>query len=146
MKELKESDPIVGPFRRRPQLEELVPLVGAHEFVLKGEPWLDYMHSPWVWQLTSSTEALNKAQSKQAEEDALKAMVKEIAAEFRVDFGQLKGAIETSSRNLGLAVAEAWDRGLRQSRPQADASNQSLTLIMFRLPALGLDPWVFREI
>jgi len=112
MKELKESDLIVGPFRRRPQLEELVPLVGAHEFVLKGEPWLDYMHSPWVWQLTSSNEAINRAQAKQAEDDNLKAIIKQVAEEFRVDLGQLQAALETSQQNIAMATAEAFNRSL----------------------------------
>ena len=85
MRELTESDLTVGPLRRRPRLEELIPLVDKQEITLTGEPWEDWLLSPWMWQVTSSTEALNDASAKMSHEASMKQMASEVAKEFNLD-------------------------------------------------------------
>jgi hypothetical protein len=107
MRELTESDLRVGPLRRRPRIEELIPLVDKTEIVLKGEPWEDWLLSPWMWQVTSSTEALNDASAKMSQEASMKQMASEVAKEFKLDLGLLQSALETSQKALAAAEAKA---------------------------------------
>ena len=113
MRELTESNLRVGLLRRRPRLEELIPLVDTQEIILKGEPREDWMLSPWMWQLTSSTQALNDASAKMSQEAGMKQMASEVAKEFQLDLGLLQSRNIAESRsgraskceNVGRRVA-----------------------------------------
>jgi hypothetical protein len=107
MRELTESDLRVGPLRRRPRLEELIPRVDKTEIVLKGEPWEDWLLNPWMWQVTSSTEALNDVSAKMSHEASVKQMASEVAKEFNVDLGLLQSALDTANTTLTAAEANA---------------------------------------
>jgi hypothetical protein len=85
----------------------LIPLVDKQEITLKTEPQSDWLLSPWMWQVTSSTEVLNDASAKMSHEASMKQMASEVAKEFNVDLGLLQSALETSQKALTAAQASA---------------------------------------